>query len=174
VAGEAIAAGADMINDVSGGRQDAQMFELVAQLKVPYILMHSKGNPQTMQSLAQYNNLLNDLMEFFGHKLDELKRLGVYDVIIDPGFGFAKTINQNFEVLRNLEALSLLGRPVLAGLSRKSMIWKTLNTTAEYALNGTTALHMLALEQGANILRVHDVKAASETITLWKKACLQE
>lgn len=174
VAKEAVDAGANIINDVSGGNLDHHMFEMVAQLKVPYILMHSKGDPKTMQSLVNYDNLLNDLIYYFGQKLGELKQLGVYDVIIDLGFGFAKTIDQNFELLRNLEAFTLLGQPVLAGLSRKSMIWKTLNTTAEHALNGTTALHMLALQGGASILRVHDVKAATETITLWKKACLLE
>jgi dihydropteroate synthase len=174
VAQKAMDVGAEIVNDVSGGDADVDMFPLVANSKTAYICMHSRGNPQTMQQLTQYENLLAEIIEYFRARLERLEQAGLYDVVLDPGFGFAKTIDQNFELLRNLGALTLIGKPILAGLSRKSMIWKTLGTSADEALHGTTALHMLALQQGVSILRVHDVRPAVETITLWKKACLPE
>lgn len=169
VATEAIAAGASLINDVSGGNLDPLMFETVASLKVPYILMHMRGTPQTMKSLAEYENVVPEVYQELQTKLNRLHQLGVADVIIDPGFGFAKTIEHNFRLLRNLRYFKALGQPVLAGVSRKSMIYKTLDITPENALNGTTALHMAALEQGASLLRVHDVKAAMECVQLHHK-----
>ncbi|MES2389147.1 MAG: dihydropteroate synthase [Bacteroidota bacterium] len=165
VALAAARAGADIINDVSGGA-DPLMFETIAKLKLPYILMHSRGNPRNMHTLTQYQNLLPDIIAWFNQKLSALAALGVYDVIIDPGFGFAKNREQNFYLLRNLSALGIFGKPVLAGISRKGMVWKTLGTSPAEALNGTTVLNTVALQQGAGILRVHDVKAASEAIKL--------
>jgi len=168
VASEAINSGANIINDVSGGNLDAQMFETVAALKVPYILMHMRGTPQTMKTLNQYDNLLVDIGNELAEKCNRLKQLGVADIIIDPGFGFAKSIAQNYELLRNLGYLLRLGYPILAGISRKSLIYKTLGIEPEEALNGTTALNMVALQNGASLLRVHDVKEAMETIKLYK------
>jgi dihydropteroate synthase len=162
-------AGADICNDVSGGNLDEQMFETVGQLKIPYILMHMKGNPQTMKGLTEYDDLVLEMIEYFKDKIDRLNEMGIYDIIIDPGFGFAKTADQNFYLLRQLGAFKIFELPVLAGLSRKSMIYKTLNTTAEEAINGTTALNMLALVNGANLLRVHDVKEAKQTIELYSR-----
>lgn len=169
VATKAIEAGASLINDVSGGNLDPLMFETVAALKVPYILMHMRGTPQTMKSLAQYANVVTEVYQELRAKLSQLHQLGVTDVIIDPGFGFAKTIEHNFSLLKNLSYFQALGQPVLAGLSRKSMIYKTLDITPENALNGTTALHMIALHQGASLLRVHDVKAAKECVLLHQR-----
>jgi dihydropteroate synthase len=169
VAKEAISAGADMVNDISAGALDEEMPELVASLKVPYIAMHMKGNPQTMQSLSNYSDILEEIMYYFSEKVDLFKKLGIKDVIIDPGFGFAKTIEQNFFLLKNLKSFDVFGLPLLAGLSRKSMIYKTLQINAPEALNGTTALNMFALMQGANLLRVHDVKEAKETLKLFKQ-----
>jgi len=169
VATKAIEAGASLINDVSGGNLDPLMFETVAALKVPYILMHMRGTPQTMKSLAQYANVVTEVYQELRAKLSQLHQLGVTDVIIDPGFGFAKTIEHNFSLLKNLSYFQALGQPVLAGLSRKSMIYKTLDITPENALNGTTALHMIALQQGASLLRVHDVKAAKECVLLHQR-----
>jgi dihydropteroate synthase len=166
VAEVAVAEGAGMINDVSGGQLDAKMFETVARLKVPYVLMHMKGDPRTMTKLTQYDNLLTEMINFFHQRIDSLMKLGVKDIIIDPGFGFAKTREQNFELLNQLETLQILGRPILTGLSRKSMVWKTLGVSAENALNGTTALHSLALYKGASIVRAHDVKECREVIKL--------
>ena len=166
VAYEAVQAGASIINDISGGELDPMMFETVARLKVPYVVMHMKGNPQNMTSLSTYENLVKELIFFFQKKIYTLGQMGVKDVIVDPGFGFAKTIEQNFSLLNHLEHLKILEAPILVGLSRKSMIWKTLATNAEGALNGTTALNSVALTKGANILRVHDVKEAVETIKL--------
>lgn len=168
VAKAAVESGANIINDVSGGILDATMFETVAQLKVPYILMHMRGTPQTMKDLNQYDNLLVDIGKELAEKCNQLKSLGVADIIIDPGFGFAKSIAQNYELLRNLGYFIRLGYPLLAGLSRKSMIYKTLHIEPSEALNGTTALNMVALQNGASILRVHDVKEANETIKLYK------
>lgn len=159
----------EIINDISGGHLDELMFETIADLKVAYVLMHSKGNPKTMQQMTDYDNIVAEVMAFFSKKIGQLHLLGVKDVIVDPGFGFAKTTDQNFELLKKLNYLKELNVPVLAGLSRKSMIYKTLDTTAELALNGTTAVNMLALMNGASILRVHDVKEAMETIRLFSK-----
>jgi len=166
VAYEAVQAGASIINDISGGELDPMMFETVARLKVPYVVMHMKGNPQNMTSLSTYENLVKELIFYFQKKIYTLGQIGVKDIIVDPGFGFSKTIEQNFSLLNHLEDFKILEAPILVGLSRKSMIWKTLATNAEGALNGTTALNSVALTKGANILRVHDVKEAVETIKL--------
>lgn len=168
VAEEAVAAGADLINDISGGNLDENMLPLIAKLGIPYIAMHMKGNPQNMQNQAIYSDILTEIRYYFAEKVDLFKKLGIKDVIIDPGFGFSKTVEQNFYLLRNLKAFEILGLPLLVGLSRKSMIYKTLELDASKALNGTTALNMFALTQGANILRVHDVKEAKETIKLYQ------
>lgn len=167
VAEAAVDAGASMINDIAGGNLDIHMLTTVARLRVPYIFMHMKGNPQTMTRKTGYTNLLKEILDYFHDKLQVLRELGVKDVVIDPGFGFSKTIAQNFRILQNLEKFSILGKPVLVGLSRKSMIWKTLGIAPDGALNGTTALHMAALLKGADILRVHDVKEARELIKLF-------
>ena len=164
----AVEAGAAMVNDISGGSLDKKMPEVVASLQVPYILMHMQGTPQTMASLANYENLLKEMIDYFHQKINVFQALGVKDIIIDPGFGFAKTIDHNFELLRKLEYLRILEKPVLVGLSRKSTIWKTLSIQPEEALNGTTALHTVALLKGAGILRVHDVKEAMEVVKLIK------
>ncbi|MDP2187480.1 MAG: dihydropteroate synthase [Sphingobacteriaceae bacterium] len=169
VAEQALLAGAHLINDVSGGTLDAAMFATVAHYKVPYVLMHMRGTPQTMQQHTQYNQLVPEVISELLNKARELHQLGVTDVILDPGFGFAKTIDQNFEMLRQLDQLVQYGYPVLAGLSRKSMVYRTLKGTAETALNGTTVLNTIALSKGARILRVHDVQPAAEAIQLWKK-----
>jgi dihydropteroate synthase len=166
VAREAVAAGACIVNDVSGFEADPSMAEALADLRVPYVLMHSRGNPKTMTSLTSYTDLIGEMMIYFSEKLAQLRQWGVSDVIIDPGFGFAKTPQQGFEILRHLPVFQSLGCPVLAGLSRKSMIWKTLNTDPGQALNGTTVLNTIALQQGVSILRVHDVKAATEAVKL--------
>jgi len=166
VAYEAVQAGASIVNDISGGELDPMMFETVARLKVPYVVMHMKGNPQNMTNLSTYENLIKELIFYFQKKIHTLSQMGVKDIIVDPGFGFAKTIEQNFSLLNHLEHFKILDKPILVGLSRKSMIWKTLATNAEGALNGTTALNSIALTKGANILRVHDVKEAMETIKL--------
>lgn len=170
IAQQAVAEGAHIINDISGGKLDINMFQTIASLQVPYILMHMRGTPQTMQSLTDYNNVAIDVTHELALKIDELRALGVNDIWVDPGFGFAKTVDQNFELLVNLKQLELLGLPILAGVSRKSMIYKTLNSTPQEALNGTTALNMLALQNGAKILRVHDVKPAIECVRLYLKA----
>lgn len=169
VAEESIEHGAGLINDISAGLIDLNMITTVAKLKVPYIMMHMRGTPQTMQQHTSYKELLKDVIGYFGERLFETQAKGIVDVIIDPGFGFAKTIAQNFELLNQLELLKLVDKPLLVGISRKSMIYKTLKTTAHQALNGTTALHMIALEKGANILRAHDVKEAMECITLYNQ-----
>jgi dihydropteroate synthase len=158
--------GADLINDISGGSLDEAMFTTIAELKVPYIMMHMKGNPQTMTQHAEYQNLIKEIIDYFQAKIDTLHQLGVKDIIIDPGFGFAKTREHNFQLLNRLDLLKILEKPTLVGLSRKSMIWKTLEISADDALNGTTVLNTIALIKGASILRVHDVKQAIETIQL--------
>jgi dihydropteroate synthase len=158
--------GADVINDISGGALDPAMFSTIAALQVPYIMMHMKGNPQTMTKHAQYENLTGEIIDYFHARIHTLHQLGVKDIIIDPGFGFAKTKEHNFQLLNRLELLRVLEKPMLVGLSRKSMIWKTLEISAEHALNGTTVLNTVALIKGASILRVHDVKEAIETIRL--------
>jgi dihydropteroate synthase len=158
-----------IINDISGGSLDANMFETVADIHAAYILMHMRGNPQTMQQLTDYDNLMADLLGYFSGKINQLVHLGVKDIIVDPGFGFAKTLDQNYEVLAKLNYLRQLEHPILCGISRKSMIYNLLNITPEESLNGTTALNMLCLLNGANILRVHDVKAAVEAIKIFEK-----
>lgn len=169
VAKAAVQEGAHLINDVAGGNLDEEMFQAVADLKTPYILMHMRGTPKTMKSLANYDDLLLEVYQELKLKCEQLKALGISDIMIDPGFGFAKTISHNYELLKNLSYFKNLGFPILIGLSRKSMIYKTLDITPEEALNGTTALHMVALQQGAKILRVHDVKEAKECVELYKQ-----
>ncbi len=168
VAKAAVAAGAAMINDIGGGMLNAEMIATVAALKVPYVCMHIKGTPANMQQQNNYENILREILDFFIAKTNECKTAGIADVIIDPGFGFAKNAAQNFILLKNLSIFKMLDRPVLAGLSRKSTVYKTLGITAAEALNGTTVLHTLALQNGANILRVHDVKEAVEAVNLMK------
>lgn len=170
VAEAAVNAGATIINDISGGELDAAMFETVGRLRVPYILMHMRGNPQTMNRLTQYEDIIPDLVTYFEQKVAALQALGVADIIIDPGFGFAKTIDQNYEILRRLDDLKIMGLPILAGLSRKSMTYKMLDVPAAEALAGTIALNTIALMHGANILRVHDVKEAVQTVKLYKRS----
>lgn len=167
VAKEAIEAGACIINDISGGDMDEKMFKTVAELQSPYILMHMQGTPQTMQVNPVYDNVVTEVIGSLKTKMEKLRSLGVHDIIVDPGFGFGKTNEHNFRLLKNLNLFKILKSPVLVGVSRKSMINKTLNIKAQEALNGTTALNMAALMNGANILRVHDVKEAMETIQLY-------
>jgi dihydropteroate synthase len=169
VAREAVKVGATIINDIAGGNLDEEMFQTVAELQVPYILMHSRGNPQTMNKLTDYKNLTLDVITELQEKVAQLRALAVKDIFIDPGFGFAKNAKQGFEMMRNLEAFKIMDVPLLVGISRKSMIWRTLNITAAEALNGTTALNMYALMQGAKILRVHDVKEATQTVRLFEE-----
>ena len=166
VAKYCIEAGACMINDISAGKLDDNMMSLIADLNVPYIMMHLKGTPQTMQQHTDYKDLLKDMLFYFSERVAEARTLGITDLLIDPGFGFAKTLEQNYELLNKLELLKIVELPVLVGLSRKSMIYKTLENSAKEALNGTTALNTIALQKGANILRVHDVKEALESIKL--------
>jgi len=161
--------GAAIVNDISGGTLDEQMFETVADLKVPYILMHIKGNPQTMQQNTNYVDFIPEIFLYFAEKVNKLKQLGVNDIILDPGFGFAKTLELNYELLAKMNLFSQFELPVLAGVSRKRMIWQLLDTTPDESLNGTTAVNMLALAQGANILRVHDVKEAVEVVRIFEK-----
>ena len=158
--------GAHIINDISGGDADINMFSVVESLNVPYIMMHMKGNPRTMKNMAIYEDIVADILKWFGERVFKLQSAGVRDIIIDPGFGFGKTIEHNFELLRRLGDFSIAGLPVLVGLSRKSMIWKTLGISADEALNGTTAVNAIALFNSADILRVHDVKEAVETVKL--------
>ena len=167
VAKACVEEGAAMVNDISGGQLDANMFTTVAQLKVPYILMHMRGTPQNMQQNTKYKDLTQDIIYYFSEQIYNARLAGVNDIILDPGFGFSKTVSQNFELLNQLELLQNIEVPILTGLSRKSMIYKTLETDAKNALNGTTALNMVCLEKGANILRVHDVKEAMECVHLF-------
>ena len=169
VAQVALDHGAAMINDISAGSLDEAMFAVIAKYNVPYIMMHMRGTPQIMQSLANYDDIIKEMLFYFSEKVARARSLGINDLIIDPGFGFAKTVNQNYEVLRKLDLFQMLDLPVLAGISRKSMIYKTLGTNADEALNGTTFLNGFALSKGAAILRVHDVKEAVECIELYKK-----
>jgi dihydropteroate synthase len=166
VAKQSVENGAAIINDISAGLLDENMFETVAKLQVPYIMMHMKGTPKTMQSLAKYDDLLKEMNFYFSERIAKARSFGLNDIIIDPGFGFAKTIEHNYELLQNLELLQFHELPILAGISRKSMIYKTLETSPENALNGTTFLHAFCLQKGANILRVHDVKEAVECVKL--------
>lgn len=167
VAEECVKAGASIINDISAGNMDSDMIPAVAKMQVPYICMHIKGTPENMQENAAYENVTREVLDFFILKIDECKRAGINDVIIDAGFGFGKTISHNFTLLKELPAFAMLQKPILAGLSRKSTIYKTLGVSAGEALNGTTVLNTLALHNGANILRVHDVKEAKEAIVLY-------
>jgi len=169
VARSAVGAGAHVINDISAGNMDEAMFGTIADLNIPYILMHMRGTPQTMQQHTNYQNLVLEMADYFSDKISRLKKLGVCDLILDPGFGFAKTLEQNYQLLQRMEDFNFFELPVLAGLSRKSMIYKFLGGGPEQALNGTTALNTIALLKGANILRVHDVKAATECIALVTK-----
>jgi dihydropteroate synthase len=166
VAKGAVDAGASIINDISGGELDGLMFETAASLQVPYLLMHMKGTPQTMTKETTYENLFKEIIDYFHQKIHKLHQLGVKDIMVDPGFGFAKTAAQNFELLESLHHFGVLGKPILVGLSRKSMIWRTLKTSPEGSLNGTSVLNTMALLKGASILRVHDVREAKETIQL--------
>jgi dihydropteroate synthase len=169
VAKQAIENGAALINDISAGLLDENMLETVAKLQVPYIMMHMKGTPKTMQSLANYDDLLKEMNFYFSERIAKARHFGLNDIIIDPGFGFAKTLEQNYELLQNLELLQFHDLPILAGISRKSMIYKALETAPEAALNGTTFLHAFCLQKGANILRVHDVKEAVECVKLMRQ-----
>jgi len=169
VAYEGIQAGAHLVNDISGGTLDDKMFDTVAALKAPYILMHMRGNPQTMQRETQYKDLVLDIAGYFSERVDRLIASGVHDIILDPGFGFAKTLDQNYQLMQHLKDFHIFGLPLLTGISRKGMIYKLLETTPEEALNGTTVLHTIALSKGSSILRVHDVKAARQCITLTEK-----
>jgi len=167
VAQQAIEAGADIVNDISGGIFDDKMMETVGKFgNVPYVLMHMKGTPETMKSLSNYDNMILEVSNYFVERNDKAQQAGIQDVIIDPGFGFSKNIKQNFELLNRLQEFAFLNKPMLVGLSRKSLIYKTLKTTAENALNGTTVLNTVSLMKGAHILRVHDVAAAVETVKL--------
>ena len=173
VAKAAVGAGVSMVNDISGGNIDRDMLSTVAALNIPYVCMHMKGIPGTMQQEPRYDNVVTEVLDFFISKLEQCRVAGITDIIIDPGFGFGKTIEHNFSLLKNISLFSITGKPVLAGLSRKSSIYKTLGSTAAEALNGTTVLNTMALLNGASILRVHDVKEAKEAVTLfnaYKKA----
>lgn len=169
VAQAAIEAGADIINDISAGELDPMMLQVVAESGLPYIAMHMRGTPQTMQQETSYADFLNEILHYFSQKMDNFRKLGIKDVILDPGFGFAKTLDQNYQLLRQIDLFQIFGCPLLVGVSRKSMIYRLLHTDPEHALNGTTALNMVALLKGANLLRVHDVKEAKETITLFEQ-----
>jgi dihydropteroate synthase len=168
VAEAAIKAGAHIINDISGGELDEDMFTTVARLQVPYILMHMKGTPQTMNQLASYEDVFAEVYDYFADKYHQLKQLGARDVIIDPGFGFAKKTEHSYALMNRLQDFNMLQLPVLAGISRKRMIYGPLGVTADEALNGTTGLNTIALTKGANILRVHDVKEAVEAVKIWE------
>ena len=169
VAKQCIEKGAALVNDISAGHLDENMLETVAKLNVPYIMMHMRGNPKTMQQQTNYDNILKEVLFYFSERITTARALGIKDIIIDPGFGFAKTLEQNFELLNVLEGFKITNLPLLAGLSRKSMIYKTLEKSPAEALNGTTALNMIALQKGASILRVHDVKEAVECVTLFNQ-----
>lgn len=169
IAKQCIDVGASLINDISAGKLDDNMLPTIAELRVPYIMMHMRGTPQTMQGLTQYDNLVNEILLYFSERMDAARDLGIMDIIIDPGFGFAKTVAQNFELLSKLELFKMIEKPLLVGVSRKSMIYKTLETSAKEALNGTTVLNTIGLQKGASILRVHDVKEAAEAIKLVEK-----
>jgi dihydropteroate synthase len=167
VAREAICdCGAHMINDISGGEADPEMFSLIAGLKVPYIMMHMQGTPSTMQDAPVYDDVVADILTWFGKRIVKLHSMGAADIIIDPGFGFGKTAAHNFEMLRRLDEFEVAGLPLMVGLSRKSIVWKTLGVTPETALNGTTVLNTMALMKGADIVRVHDVREAKEAVKL--------
>lgn len=172
VARAGIEAGANIVNDISGGELDERMFDEVASMKVPYVLMHMRGTPLTMSGLTQYNDVTADVISELSGKVNRLSLMGVNDVIVDPGFGFSKSLDQNYEMLRELPAFGCFGRPLLVGVSRKSMICKLLGITPSEALNGTTGINMLSLVGGASILRVHDVAAAVETVKIYMKTIM--
>ncbi|MFH0755861.1 MAG: dihydropteroate synthase [Bacteroidota bacterium] len=159
----------NMVNDISAGLLDPLMFSTMADLKIPYVMMHMQGKPEDMQKEPEYKNVTDDLLQFFGERIFRLRKLGIHDIVIDPGFGFGKTLEQNYQLLRELGAFSMLELPVMVGVSRKSMIYKTLDTDPGNAMNGTTAAHMAALLGGASILRVHDVKEAVETVKIFQQ-----
>lgn len=169
IAQEAIEAGAALVNDISAGGLDPAMLSTVGRLQVPYIMMHMRGTPQTMQQHTDYENLLETVIYYFTERMAAARKEGIHDLIIDPGYGFAKTVEQNFELLKQSDLLLSLESPILVGLSRKSMIYKSLSIPPEEALNGTTVLHTVALQKGASILRVHDVKEAVECVRLWQQ-----
>jgi dihydropteroate synthase len=169
VAKACIENGAAIINDISAGILDDKMLETIAKYNVPYIMMHMRGTPQTMQTMSNYQNIVKEILFYFSERVAKARSFGVNDLIVDPGFGFAKTLEQNYEVLQKMELFEMLELPLLAGFSRKSMIYKTLHSSAEEALNGTTVLNTIALTKGAKILRVHDVKEAMECVTLFNK-----
>ena len=166
VAYESIITGGDIINDISGGNLDPKMFKTVANLKVPYVLMHMKGSPRNMMENSNYSNVTNEICKYFSEKIEEARLEGINDLIIDPGFGFSKTTEQNYELLNNLDFLKQFQKPLLVGVSRKSMIYKILNSSPENALNGTSILHTVSLLKGADILRTHDVKEAAECVKI--------
>ena len=169
VAEEAINCGADIVNDISGGELDSQMFDFIIDTRTPYIMMHMRGTPQTMNNHTEYKHIINEILDYFNSKISKLKSKGIHDIIIDPGFGFAKTLDQNYEILKSLDVFKILEKPILSGVSRKSMIYNYLNIEANESLSGTIALNMFSLQKGANILRVHDVKEAAHTIELFNK-----
>ena len=169
VAQACIEKGAAMINDIAAGNLDSKMLEIIAKYNVPYIMMHMRGTPQTMQSLTDYQDIVKEMLYYFSTKIASARSLGINDLIVDPGFGFAKTLDQNYEILKHLDLFDMLELPLLVGVSRKSMVYKPLNSSAGEALNGTTVLNTIALTKGAKILRVHDVKEAVETVQLLNK-----
>lgn len=169
VAKASIESGAAIINDIAAGNLDEKMFEIIAKYNVPYIMMHMRGNPQTMQTLTNYDDIVKEMLFYFSERIAKARTFGINDLIIDPGFGFAKTLEQNYEVFQKMELFNMLELPLLVGISRKSMISKALDINTENALNGTTVLNALALTKGAKILRVHDVKEAMECVTLFNK-----
>ena len=169
VASLAVEQGASMINDISAGRFDDLLFSTIGQLNVPYVLMHMQGVPENMQYQPVYNNVVEEIVDFMVIKIGELRKAGVVDIIVDPGFGFGKTVDHNFEILKKMHVFKMFGLPLMAGISRKSMICKVLKVNPKYALNGSTTLHMVALQQGARIIRTHDVKEAIEVIKLWQQ-----
>lgn len=169
VARAAVGEGAVIVNDISAGQMDDAMYETIGELDVPYILMHMQGQPKTMQLNPNYDDIVHDILDFFVGEIEDLRSFGVKDIIVDPGFGFGKTIAHNYEILRKMHLFKMLEVPLLAGLSRKSMIWKVLENSPAEALNGTTALHIVALLEGAKLLRVHDVKEAVECVRLYSQ-----
>lgn len=168
VAEETVNEGAGMINDISAGSIDHNMFPTIGRLKVPYVLMHMRGTPQTMSQLTDYKDLILDINYFFSEKIKELRELGVNDILLDPGFGFSKTLEQNYKLMKNLDKFTIFNLPLYVGISRKGMMYKLFNTSAREVLSATSALHLYALEHKANLLRVHDVKEAKEMIKLWE------
>jgi len=161
--------GIQMINDITAGQLDPDMFDTVAELGLPYVMMHMQGTPANMQEAPEYTNVVDDLLQFFSERVYKLRKRGVNDIVIDPGFGFGKTLDQNYLLVHDLSAFQMFELPIMAGLSRKSMIYKTLDSDPDQALTGTTAAHMAVLIQGANLLRVHDVKAAADTVKIFQQ-----